>query len=237
MKKLLLICSCFLSVLVVAQVTEKPYEFPVKPGTEQWMKLVSSKEMDDVCVIPDQVLSTLSTKALLITCLNYPRLIDVFSADNMQAGFDFCSTHFNGLKELLNRSDLSKVLLNYYPEMDIQYYIMKGDNGKPSFLQIAFFELLIAQDKIIKKFDDSERYELLSQAINNIEIRKSKNESLGRQVTTALILSRVLNVINITTFENVGNKEIYNAFNSSGIVLDTSIINKILIAAKEIKKY
>ena len=66
MKKLFLICIYLFSVLLsMAQEVEKPYDFPVKPGTEQWTKLSSSKEMDEVCIIPDKVLSNLSTKALL----------------------------------------------------------------------------------------------------------------------------------------------------------------------------
>jgi hypothetical protein len=70
MKKLLLLFGCIISVLSSAQEIDKPYEFPVKPGTEQWAKLISSQQMDEVCVIPDQALKLLSTKALLITCLN-----------------------------------------------------------------------------------------------------------------------------------------------------------------------
>jgi hypothetical protein len=233
MKKLLIICSCFLPGLLVAQVNDEPYNFPIKPGTEQWAKLTTSDQMDEVCVIPDEVLSTISTKALLITCLNYPRIIDFFSKSNLQSAFDFYSSHFNGLKALLNRSDLSKVLLNYYPTIDLHDYIFYGDNGKPSFVQIAFFELLLAQEKIIRNFNDTEKSEVLLLAINNLEIRKSKNESIGRQITTGLIISRVLSVIDSKTIENIGDKEIINTFISSGIVLDTSIIDKILIKAKE----
>lgn len=233
MKKLLLLNIWFLSVFLMAQEIEKPYEFPIKPGTEQWAKLTTSDQMDEVCIIPDQVLSTLSTKALLLTCLNYPRLVDFFATNNMQTSFEFYSIHFNGLKELLNRSDLNKVLLNYYPEIDIQNYTLYGDDKKPSFLQIAFFELLLAQDKIIRNFDNLEKSEILLLAIKNLEIRKNKNESIGRQITTALIISRILNVTNNIFLEKIGNKDIYNAFNSSGIVLDTSIIDKILVTAKQ----
>lgn len=233
MKKLLLVFSCLFSVLAMAQETDKPYDFPIKPGTEQWAKLTTSDQMDEVCVIPEKVLGTLSTKALLLTCINYPRIIDFFSTNNLQTCFDFLSNHFNGLKELLNRSDLNKVLLNYYPEIDIQNYTFLGSNDKPSFFQIAFVELLLAQDKIIKNFDSLERSEILSESIKNLDIRKSKNESIGCQITTALIISRVLNVSNKTSIENLDNKDIYDAFNSSGIVLDTTIIDKILVTAKQ----
>ena len=153
MKNLLLVCCYFFSVLGVAQEIDKPYDFPVKPGSEQWAKLNSSKQMDEVCVIPDQELSTLSTKALLITCLNYPRIIDFFLANNLQSGFDLCSTRFNGLTELLKRSDISQVLLKSYLDINIQKKIMKGYDGNLSHMQIGFFELLIAQEKIIKLFN------------------------------------------------------------------------------------
>lgn len=93
--------------------------------------------------------------------------------------------------------------------------------------------MLLAQEKIIKNFDNTERSEILLVAINNLDIRKSKNESIGRQVTTGLIISRVLSVLNNKSIENIADKEVLNAFNSSGVVLDTSIIDKILIAAKE----
>jgi len=126
------------------------------------------------------------------------------------------------------------VLLNYYPEIDIQNYTFNGGNNKPSFLQVAFFELLLAQDKIIANLDDFEKSKILSQAIKNLEVRKSKNESVGRQITTALIISRILNLLDIP-IENIGNKDIYYEFNSYGIVLDTTIIEKILVTAKKIK--
>jgi hypothetical protein len=47
MKKLLLALGCLFSVLAMAQENEKPYEFPIKPGTEQWAKLSSSKEYEN----------------------------------------------------------------------------------------------------------------------------------------------------------------------------------------------
>ena len=236
MKKLLLICSCFLSVLLLAQETDKPYIFPIKPGTVQWAKLTTSDQMDEVCVIPKKVLDTLSTKALLLTCLNYPRIIDFYSTNNLQTAFEFYSIHFNGLRELLNRTDLSKVLLNYYPQIDIHNYIFYGDNGKLSFVQIAFLELLLAQEKILKNFNNTEQTEILLAAINNLEIRKSKNESIGRQITTGLILSRVLYILYNKSIENFNDKKVMNMFNSSGVVLDTSIIDKLLIVAKENSK-
>lgn len=236
MKKLLLICSCFLSVLVVAQVTEKPYEFPVKPGTEQWVNLGSSKEMDEVCIIPDQVLSALSTKALLFTCLDYPRLIDIFLADNLQSGFNFSSNHFNGLKELLKRPDLGQVLIKSYVNIDIQKNTLEGYDSKLTNFQIAFFEILLAQKEIINQFDLLEKRNLLSDAVKKIELRKDLRQSIYRQSTSAFIISRVLFSENsvLSEQDKYGN-EIFSLFNSYAIITDTTIIDKLLVASKTFK--
>ena len=51
---LLLFASFFCSLQ--AQKINLPYDFPVKPGTEEWKKLKSGDEMVDASKIPDSVL-------------------------------------------------------------------------------------------------------------------------------------------------------------------------------------
>jgi len=232
MKKMLIFCICFLSLPLIAQESDIPYDFPVKPGTEQWAKLSSSRERDEACVIPDEVLKSLSTKALLITCLNYPRLADVFCADNLQKGFEFYSKHFDGLYELLNRSDLNRVLLDFYSEININNYRINSTNDKISLAQIAFFELLLSQNNILRNYDKSEIIRILSLAIKNLKIRKSKQECLSRQMTTALILARIINEIDNSSMGNALDNDVYRIFVSSGMILDITIIDKILMAAE-----
>ena len=119
MKKFLfLLFSFFFSTFSFGQELNTPYVFPVKPGTEQWAKLKTSRQKDSVCVIPSDVLKALSTKALLITCLNYPRKIDFYSSDNLQKAYNFYTKHFNGLSELIKRPDLSKILFQLYLDID-----------------------------------------------------------------------------------------------------------------------
>lgn len=238
MKKLLLFCSWFLSVMAVAQVTEKPYEFPVKPGTEQWAKLISSKQMDDVCVIPDQVLSTLSTKALLITCLNYPRIFDFFLMDNLQSGFNFYVNHFNGLAELVKRTDLNKTLLQAYTDIDLLQSKISGYDSELSYLQIAFFELLISQETIINQYKKNEKFNLLSEGIKKLEQRQKLGESLYCQITSALILSRILYSENMVLSEvDKNGNDVFKIFNTTAFLPDSTIISKLLISSKNVKAF
>jgi hypothetical protein len=234
MKKLLLVLGCFVSVLSLAQETDKPYEFPIKPGMKEWANLNTSEKKDEVCVIPEQVLKSISTKALLLTCFNYPRLVDFFAANDLQKCFEFYANHFDGLKELLIRPDLNKVLLEYYPEIDVSDYTFFGESNKPTFIQIAFFELLLAQDEIIQSYNISDRAIIKNIAIKNLEIRRQKNESIGRQITNALILSRILYAMDKAVFENTDDSIPFNIFNSHVVVLDTSILDKILNKSKQL---
>ena len=42
------------------------YEYPIKPGTEEWKKLKNIKEKVEVCLIPDSIHHILSTEELFI---------------------------------------------------------------------------------------------------------------------------------------------------------------------------
>ncbi|MBN2769191.1 MAG: hypothetical protein JXR90_00695 [Spirochaetes bacterium] len=238
MKKLLLLFGCFISVLSTAQEIDKPYDFPVKPGTEQWAKLTTSKQMDEVCVIPDEVLSAMSTKALLITCLNYPRIIDFFLIDNMQYGFDFYSRHFNGLAELVKKPDLNKILLQSYIDIDLIKSRMAGYDAELSYLQTVFFELLISQENIIKGYERKDKLILLSEAIKKLEQRRKLGESVYRQITSALILIRILysEDIILSEVDDNGN-DIYKIFRTTGFLPDSTIIDRLLIKSEGIVSF
>jgi hypothetical protein len=235
MKKLLFLILWIVSVSASAQLSDKPYTYPIRPGSELWKELTTSKQMDDVCVVPDDIILTLSTKGLLLTCLDYPRLIDVFCSNSLQAGFDFQVNHFNGLKELYSREDIYKTILEYYAEIDIQKCFMRLDSEYPDFFQVALLELMLAQDEAIKSYDENEKSDLLYLSIANLEKRREKKESIGRQVSTAHLLSRILEIGYPESIDRIEKKEAFDAFTKTGIVLDTAVIDEILEAAKTVQ--
>jgi len=55
-----------------SQDQEVTWDFPVKPGTEEWKSLESRNERAKACQIPDDVLPSLSTGRLIELCLSYP---------------------------------------------------------------------------------------------------------------------------------------------------------------------
>lgn len=65
MKKII-ITMYLLSAALLANAQEKlVWDYPVKPGTEEWNQLSNHQEMIDICQIPIDILQNISTKDLL----------------------------------------------------------------------------------------------------------------------------------------------------------------------------
>ena len=108
--KMILFTMLFCPILLLGQI----WDYPIKPGSEEWKKLMSNKEMVESCQIPEKVLSNLSTEDLTELCLSYPLLYDLFAFENFTEGFNKLFSDFNGIKELYSRNDISNSLINKY---------------------------------------------------------------------------------------------------------------------------
>ena len=93
---------------------ELPWDYPVKPGMEEWKRFQSNKEMTEACQIPESILSSLSTKELTAICLQYPLLLSMFAFNTPDQGIDALFNEFNGIRELFKRNGASKELLIWY---------------------------------------------------------------------------------------------------------------------------
>jgi len=90
------------------------WDYPVKPGMEEWKKFQSNEEMVKACQIPNNVLSSLSTEDLTEICLRYPLLGDVFAFNQLTGGLDKLFNDFNGIRELFKREGVENELLKRY---------------------------------------------------------------------------------------------------------------------------
>ncbi|NBH88227.1 hypothetical protein D3Z41_05295 [Parabacteroides distasonis] len=69
-------------------------------------------------LIPDDQLKHMSTIDLLITCMNYPAYGYFTAFNDPQEGIDINIRNFNGLQELMRRTDAPNELLSIYKQMD-----------------------------------------------------------------------------------------------------------------------
>lgn len=173
---------------------EVTWNFPVKHGTKEWDNLKTYQEKLNAYNIPQDILKTITTKELVKTCLNYPEFRLVFTRNDLQSGYDYISTKFNGFKELESRSDAGKSLLELYSEYD-----PAGFDPNSSDLEIGryivrftYIELLIAQYDILKNLTDIQEKELTYQCVDKYNAKKKQQAYYGiiGLKTTALILAR-----------------------------------------------
>lgn len=128
-KRIKLLSLCIICILIFSQtllvsaLTEinnetsypitTPYEYPIKPGTNEWINFKTHAEKVEACQIPQEILCKMSTEALVETILNYPLLIDMFAWNTFEDGYFMLSKTFNGIKELEYRNDSVYIVNNY----------------------------------------------------------------------------------------------------------------------------
>jgi hypothetical protein len=117
--------ACGLNAQVV---TEKrvTWDYPVKPGTEEWKQLEGYKAKVDVCQIPERLLTSLSTEELTDICLKYPLLGDIYSFNTLDESMEHLYRNFNGIRELFGRKDAPGELLKRYNLKQKDFPLLDG---------------------------------------------------------------------------------------------------------------
>ena len=102
-------CKCSDSTAI-----ERTWDYPVKPGTEEWKNFHDNDGIVNALQIPEDILVSLSTEELTEICLGYPFLHYALYFDRYNDGLDKLFNDFNGVRELFKREDVSKELIGWY---------------------------------------------------------------------------------------------------------------------------
>ncbi|MEI6050608.1 MAG: hypothetical protein WCS03_17055 [Bacteroidota bacterium] len=228
MKKLLLIYSLLISVLGSAQQINKPFSFPIKPGTKEWSTLKTEKERFNAMQIPEDTLKRMTTSALVISCLNYPAFGFITAYDNYQGGLVYLATKFNGLDELAKRNDVEKCLIPIYKLTGlkgIENSSMSIDN-KFWTIKFSWIEMLMAQNIFIESLSSEGKKELITLALEKYNLKRSNSDySMYSLVTTTFLAARAIHSLNIPTFES----EFFRNQSLSNFIKTSKECNKLII--------
>ncbi len=108
---------------------DTPYEYPVKPGSEEWDRLPSVIERREVSNIPKEILEKMTTEALVETVITYPLFSDVYAFDTFENGIKWISQYYNGIEEIEKREDAVFYLEKYCEKTRDRYRkILAMDN-------------------------------------------------------------------------------------------------------------
>lgn len=220
-----------LSLSLFSQSPEAPFEFPFKPGILEGPKFQSHTDMIKACQIPENILKSMSTKALVRTCLQYPLFGDVFAYDNFQFGFERMSSNFNGFKELFQRSDIAESVLQEYIDLnDLVSLEAKNITEKWRFM---FLEILLSQPSIIKNLSLQKKKTLFYEAIKKFSAKMKQPEKYGcfSLTPSCLVMARLLN-----GQVKSGKGELdfkISKFTEKAFIADSETRNAIIIAAEK----
>lgn len=192
MKKIYVFLFCLVTLVIQAQV----YNFPMKPGVEGWGNLETEEDRYAAMQIPEEILKSMSTHDLIITCLNFPAMGHYGAFNSLQQGMDVLIRNFNGLQELMKREDAPTELISLYKKMDAKTMKLQEEGVDQSYWNIrrCFFEMLLAQEPILEKMNEANRLVLMKEAQKRIyqKIEDEKEYSSASYQPTLIIMSNLL---------------------------------------------
>lgn len=170
-KSVLVVLICALYATFTCAQTEKKWDYPIKPGTKEWLKLEDNTSMVKACQIPEAVLKTLSTEDLFKIVLDYPLIYDIYAFNDVNDGIEKLMDDFNGIRELFKRSGTLKLFIDEYvrksekiiPVLDSRVYniVSKGD----SIIYLSLLETLSTTKTLLENSSAYEK-QMIIQALD-----------------------------------------------------------------------
>ncbi len=198
--KLWVVCALAIGALAPiasAQEITEPYDFPVRPGTEEWVALGSHEARLKACEIPTDILSRMTTGALVKTCMAYPFGGSVALANDLKLGAGVLLTRFNGLQELVQRPDAGIELVDFYETVNVLEVPSCGiSDGRVCLLELIYLESLVIQDNVLVRLGPNEHERLLRAGLRVYEAKSSDSRysTFSLSVTARLMTESLSSV-------------------------------------------
>lgn len=186
-------------ILIYGQI----WEYPVKPGTEEWKIFKSNKEMIDACQIPADILQNMNTVDLIQTCLNYPLKGNIYAYANIKDGVEHISLQFNGFEELLLRKDNFKNLKLKLDQnrVNLNNNLVSDKNMAEKgeiMLDFALIESFLSFDTVLSNSDYDQRKQLAEATKEILDYKLQNNDKFGilSLTSTTFLLGKTLQKMN-----------------------------------------
>jgi len=205
----LLSCSKDDSINCVPTTYSDAYEYPIKPGTEEWIELGSHEARVQACMIPPETLEIISTGGLFESLLCYPFILDYGAWEKFQVGFEKLKSENNGFEELYSREDLYQVISNWYGRMsaECEEWIYRPNNA-PVGIELEIIEMFIFQNEFLDSLNNDKEEEIFKLIFNKLAHRPIEGE---KWVATA-ILGKIMFRRSFTPFVNACDDEDFLRF-------------------------
>ena len=198
-RKILLILISVVSCVLNAQtIGEKVWDYPVKPGMEEWNRLEREQERIDALQVPESVLVSLSSEETVRLCIELP-VFFIFTAWNTpQEGFNIMLERYNILRHILSRENVGSSLIAAYKDADLSGFKTLPYSNEFWSIKLLYFELLLSQKEILQSMTPEEKLELITEARSKFlgKISDEKFSSLPGLLFSLKIMASILDVDN-----------------------------------------
>lgn len=152
------------------------------------------------CQIPQPVLDTISTEALVQSCLDYPYLFGIFpeSFFDSQDAFESIINHFNGLKELYQRNDGIFMIFERYLCLGIENYFYDINLISGNTFIYFFLEVFLARDTVLEELDIKSKKVLAEKALETFDTNLTTYDR--HSVYSLMILGNLMRLDNYQPF-------------------------------------
>lgn len=89
---------------------EGVYQYPVLPGTQEWVDLDSTAARVAACRVPQETLDAMTTEALVVTAAAHPFNLNMYAFDKIEDGFRSVLGKNDALTALQERPDRHEAL-------------------------------------------------------------------------------------------------------------------------------
>ena len=164
------------------------YSYPSVPGTDNWKELHNHGLLGvyEACKIPESVLESLSTEAVIQAFFDYPFISEIYAFNSMLEGFNSMTNKNSAYAEILKRDDAASILVERY----VNYNAVGCD---AAIYHTPELELLIAQPEIYSMLDKNQCKIIVKEALNKMNQRLNYDPELRwLHINTCLMMGRLM---------------------------------------------
>jgi hypothetical protein len=231
MKKYLYLIILFtVSLSFYAQETKLAWDYPVKPGTEEWGRLKTNKERITAVQVPENVLSKLSSEEVLKLCVTFPSFGEFTAFNTPQEGFYVMLSQFNIFQHLLSMKDVGKYLIPVYKDAGMSGFKKLPYSNDFWTIKLDYLELLLSQKEILQTLTLEEKVELLSEAREKFSEKMNHESfsSLPALQSTVRIMANTLDIEEYPELKTFSNQQTVRKFTTTGLVDDVTLIDEMV---------
>jgi len=209
-----------------SQQLKNGWNYPVKPGTEDWNNLKTEDERIAAMQIPFEILENMSSEELAFTCANFPLFGYYTAFDTPQDGIDIMFYRFNLFRFACKKKETISILVDLYKDAGIEGWNKNKTliNNDYWTLKYNYLEYLIAQKDLLTNLDDKTKNDLIEIAKGKIseKLKSDSFNSISGISSSYYLIAHILNSKGLLVASDASDN-----FLKSGMIINFQLIEDI----------